>query len=87
MAGRHEEGCHEKKYPRVFSWSQRKDYHRTIEAGVARGTVFQDIRPGAGLKTGDVVGEKFGGAFVGRLHPSPSFVQNHYFDASRRRKK
>ena len=30
--------------------------------GVARGTVFQEIRPGAGFKTGDFVKEKLGGA-------------------------
>ena len=30
--------------------------------GVARGTVLQEIRPGAGFKTGDFVKEKLGGA-------------------------
>ena len=29
--------------------------------GVAKGTVFQKIRPGAGFKTGDFVEEKLGG--------------------------
>ena len=29
--------------------------------GVARGTVFQEIRPGASFKTGDLVREKLGG--------------------------
>ena len=28
--------------------------------GMARGTVFQALRPGAGFKTGDFVEEKFG---------------------------
>ena len=31
------------------------------DIGVARGTVFHDIRPGAGLKTGDCVQETLGG--------------------------
>ena len=35
----------------------------------ARGTVFQEIRPGAGFKTGDFVKEKLGGATVERLSP------------------
>ena len=31
------------------------------EVGVARGTVYQEIRPGAGFKTGHFVEEKLGG--------------------------
>ena len=31
------------------------------DVGVARGTIFQEIRPGAGFKTGDFVKEKLGG--------------------------
>ena len=31
------------------------------DVGVARGSVFQALRPGAGFKTGDFVGEKLGG--------------------------
>ena len=31
------------------------------DVGVSRDTVFQEIRPGAGLKTGDVGEEKLGG--------------------------
>ena len=30
-------------------------------AGIARGTVIQEIRPGSGLQTGDVVKERLGG--------------------------
>ena len=30
------------------------------DVGGARGTVFQEIRPGAGFKTGDFVQEKLG---------------------------
>ena len=29
-----------------------------MHVGVARGTVFEEIRPGAGFKTGDFVKEK-----------------------------
>ena len=36
--------------------------------GVARGTVFRKIRPGASFKTGDFVKEKLGGGTVERLH-------------------
>ena len=32
-----------------------------------RGTAFQEVRPGAGFKTGDFVEEKFGGVTVERL--------------------
>ena len=31
------------------------------DVGVARGTVFQEIRPGAGFKTGDFVEKSWGG--------------------------
>ena len=31
------------------------------DVGVSRDTDFQDIRPGAGFKTGDFVGRKVGG--------------------------
>ena len=31
------------------------------DVGVARGTVFQEVRPGAGFKTGDFVKERLGG--------------------------
>ena len=31
------------------------------DVGVARGTVFEEIRPGAGFKTSDVVKEKLRG--------------------------
>ena len=32
-----------------------------VDVGVARGIVFQEIRPGAGFKTGDFVKERLGG--------------------------
>ena len=31
------------------------------DVGVARGTVFQDVQPEAGFKTGDLFKEKLGG--------------------------
>ena len=34
---------------------------------MARGAVFQEVRPGAGFKTGDFVKRKVGGATVVRL--------------------
>ena len=37
------------------------------DVGVTRDAVHQDIRSGAGFKTGDFVEEKFGGATVERL--------------------
>ena len=58
MAARHEEGCYKKsicKYYFVRGGLSNDDVR------VARGTVFQEIRPGAGFKTGDFVKEKLGG--------------------------
>ena len=34
------------------------------DVGVARGSVFQEIRPGSGFKTGDFVKEKTGDTFA-----------------------
>ena len=67
MADRHEEGFCKKKRLHVFSCLQRTIISND-DASVARGTVFQEVRPGAGLKTGDFVKEFFlGGATVRRL--------------------
>ena len=38
-----------------------KGYHRTVASGCQGGAVFQEIRPGAGFKTGGFVREKLGG--------------------------
>ena len=67
MAPRLEETCCERDGLRKFSCLP-KDY-RNDDAGVARGTVFQEVWPGAGFKTGDFVKEKLGGegATVERL--------------------
>ena len=43
-------------------------------AGV-RSTVLQEIRPGAGFKTGDFVEEKLGGATVQRLGRGLALVE------------
>ena len=59
MAARHEEGCHEMHifaYFLVLHEGLSND-----DVGVARGTVFQEIRPGAGFKTGDFGKDKLGG--------------------------
>ena len=37
------------------------------DVGVARGTLFREIWPGAGFKTGDFVKEKMGGLPIERL--------------------
>ena len=37
------------------------------DVGVSRGTVFHEVRPGAGFETGDFVKEKDGGATAERL--------------------
>ena len=56
----------EKRILRTFSCLQRKDY-RTMTSRLARGTAFQEMQPGAGLKTGDFVKENLEGATVERL--------------------
>ena len=57
---RHEEGCHEKKS--IFTCVLVCTGLSNDDVGVvARGTVFQDIRPGAGFKTGNFVEEELGG--------------------------
>ena len=60
MAARHEEGCYEKNKVYIFSCLQRKAY-RTMTSGWKGAPYFQEIRPGAGFKTGDFVKEKLGG--------------------------
>ena len=40
--------------------------------GVARGAVFQEVRPGSGFKTGDFVKEKIVGVTVERLPDYPN---------------
>ena len=58
MAARHEERCYEEKTFMYFLCRQGLS-NDCVE--VALGTVFQEIRPEAGFKTGDFVKEKLGG--------------------------
>ena len=58
MAARHAEGCYENNIPQTFFlvFKGLSD----DDLGAARGAVLQEIRPGAGFKTGDFVEEKLG---------------------------
>ena len=64
MAARHEEGRPETHISMDFLVC---DGISNDDVGVAKGTVFQALRPGAGFKTGDFVEEKFGGGTEERL--------------------
>ena len=60
MVARHEEGCYEKASSNIFMYAKKGLSNDDV--GVARGTVFQETRPGAaGFKTGDSLKEKLGG--------------------------
>ena len=54
-----------KVYPCIFLFAQTG--RSNDDVGVARGTVFQALRRGAGFKTDDFVEEKIRGAIVERL--------------------
>ena len=58
MAARYEEGCYEKY---IFTYVLVHEGLSTDDVGVAKGTVFQEIRPWARFKTGDFIQEKSGG--------------------------
>ena len=58
VAARYEEGCHEKY---TFACFLAHEGLRTDDVGVAKGTVFQEIRSWAGFKTGDFVNDMLGG--------------------------
>ena len=65
MAARHEEGCYQRKvslYFFLFAEGPSNDH-----VGLARSTVFREIRAGAIFKTGDFAKEKLEGAIVVRL--------------------
>ena len=65
MAALHEEGCYEKSiHTNCFVCKGLSN----DDVGAERGTVFQEIRPGAVFKTGGFVKEKLGGGGVERLH-------------------
>ena len=72
MAARHEEWCYEKSILKHFHACK---YLSNDDVGAARGTVFQEIRAGAGLETVDFVKEKLGGATVVRLMECLSVVK------------
>ena len=55
MAARHEKGCYEKNILKHFHACKGLSNLSNDDVGAARGTVFQEIRPGAGFKTGDFV--------------------------------
>ena len=55
MAARHEEDCNKKKYFLMFLACKGLS---NDDVGVARSIIFQEIRPGAGFKTGDFVEER-----------------------------
>ena len=58
IAARHEEGCYENNITLHFLACKGVS---NGDVGVARGTVFQAIRLGAGFKIGDFVKEKLRG--------------------------
>ena len=58
MAARHEDGCYETSILKHFHACKGLS---NDDVGVTRSTVFQEIRPGAGFKTGEFVKEKLGG--------------------------
>ena len=66
MAAGHEGGCHEKKKT-SYTFFLAKDYRKMTSGWQRKGTVFQEIRPGVGIKTGDFVQEKLVVATVERL--------------------
>ena len=58
MAARHEKVHQEKNILNIFLFAKA---YRTITSGWQGGTVYQEMRPGRGFKTGDFDEEKFGG--------------------------
>ena len=61
MAARNEEGCYGQKKSLQILPCLQKDFRTKINIEVEMGTVFGEIRPGAGFRTGDFVEEKLGG--------------------------
>ena len=52
---RHDEVCYKENISKIFLVCKGLSHH---DVRVARCTLFQDVRPGAGLKTGDLVKHK-----------------------------
>ena len=63
MAALHEEGCYEENILTTFLVCKGLllILLSNDDVGAERDTVFQEIRPGAGFKTGDFVKENSGG--------------------------
>ena len=62
MAARHEkEDAKNKAHPQASMFLFAKKGLSNDDVGLAGGTVFEGIRPGAGFKTGDFAKEKLGG--------------------------
>ena len=57
----HEEGCYYENVLWCFLVCKERAIERCTSGWQGRGTVFEEIRPGAGFKTGDFVKEKLGG--------------------------
>ena len=58
MVDRHEEGCYQQKVSIYFIVCKGLSNY---DVRVSQNNIFQEIRPGAGFKTGVCVKEKFGG--------------------------
>ena len=74
MAARHEE-CPDTYISPYFLVYEGLSNH---DAGVGKGTVLQETRPGGGFKTSDVVKAKLGGGLPQKNH-------SHDFEAARSR--
>ena len=61
MAARHKEGCYLRNVSVHFLLCKGLLLLSNDDVGVGRGTVFQEVRPGAGFTTGDFVKEVLGG--------------------------
>ena len=67
MATQHEQEAREKVFPAMYFLVCKG--RSNDDVGVARGTVFQALRPGAGFKTGDSSLKKKGGGYRRTTHP------------------
>ena len=75
MAARREEGCYEKRDILHVCFLVCKGLSNHGDR-VARGSVFQEIRPGAGFKTGVFFKKSVGGGVtVGRVNLAPILVK------------
>ena len=61
VAAPHDKGSCEKNY--IFTYFLACEGLSDDDVGVARGTLFQEIRPGAGFNAGDFTKETLGGGY------------------------